>query len=365
MTEIKVLSNTQRITVNPAASSITIINAGPPGPKQGTHVSNDAPVSASAGDLWYDTDDSYILPVRASVLPFPGYDDLGMPLFPELWVKVMQVYAAHWQVSNWIIDGLVGTVDADGANYTLVGQFVGEPDIRGSLFEMRKTAFLAQAQTTSFSTIGPSISSLTGTPTEILGAQNLPAAVRLTSTTTNGLQSSKQLVCVGSTLETINSGFRFTTTIKLTDASYNETGSASTGTRIGLGLSSAGSISTVLASDSLANEWIGFIRRSVNGSTIDTNWRLGSRRTSLQTLDTGVPFVIGHLMTFDFAVAPGGSRVMWMIKNHTTGTKTSGVWTPDTGFMPNAATMLSAFVGIRSTNAVARTIDISQVKVVA
>jgi hypothetical protein len=60
MSNIKVVSQTQRIIVNPATSSISVINAGPPGPsgiagpRNVQFVSATAPTAISVGDQWFN-----------------------------------------------------------------------------------------------------------------------------------------------------------------------------------------------------------------------------------------------------------------------------------------------------------------------
>jgi hypothetical protein len=111
-------------------------------------------------------------------------------------------------------------------------------------------------------------------------------------------------------------------TVRFNDASYNNT-VASTGSRIAVGLSDGNSIATVLASDNLANSFVGFVRRHVNGGATDTNWQLLCRAASgPTTIDTGVAFAVAKWYTLRLWMAPGATKVGWQIINHTDGTDT-------------------------------------------
>lgn len=80
MSDILVISSTQRIVVNPASGSISVINAGPMGPTgargldgaAGTevYVGPSAPPAPFDGELWWDTDDASLAvdTIAASVL---------------------------------------------------------------------------------------------------------------------------------------------------------------------------------------------------------------------------------------------------------------------------------------------------------
>lgn len=302
---------------------------------------------------------SATMPLAATV-PVDGYDDLGLVGLPHLWVPVTQVYAATRTAGVWVLGALVTTIGPAGAGYTMVGVFRGAVQPVG--LSQRNVLHVAWAQGAGFSTVGSVTSAVTGTQAATTPAQGSPRANRLTATTSLGVQGNAAFTCVGSAGDFGPSGFAYSATVRFPDASYNNTGAA-TGTRIGLGMSASGTIATVLGADALANNWVGFVRRHVNGGATDTNWLLGGRGAGLTTLDTTVPFATNVWFTFDLAMAAGAASVVWAVTNHSTGARTSGTWATAGANLPATATMLASFIGLNSVDATSRNVDVARLSV--
>lgn len=297
----------------------------------------------------------------ASTVAVDAFDNLNLPGFPDLWVPVTRLHTATRDSGVWTLGAVVDTIGPAGPGYAPVGEIVGQ-SARPGISE-RDVVHVAWAQGAGFSTVGAVTSAVTGTQAAQAPAQNSPRANRLSATTASGVQGNAAFCCVGSAGDWAPGGFRFTATVRFPDASYNNTGAA-TGTRIGLGLSSAGTIATVLGADALANSWVGFVRRHVNGGATDTNWLIGGRGAGLTSADTGVAFAAGVWFTFDMAMAPGAASVVWSIVNRSTGARTSGTWATAGANLPSASTMLATFVGLNSVDAVTRNMDVARVAVV-
>ena len=295
------------------------------------------------------------------------YDDVGQPNAPDQWVAATEIREVSWSGASWVIGAVTDYVGPSGPGYTIVGT-IRQP------FERYKVVPYNQimhhnisAVAATFTSFGSTTATATGTQSAVVAAQNSPNADRCTSaataSATAGVQQTVQTTCIGTSTDWAVSGFDVRFTLRFNDASYDNT-IASTGSRIAVGLSSSGSIATVLASDSLANSFVGFVRRHVNGGATDTNWTLLCRAASgPTTYDTGVAFIVQNWYTLRLWMPPGGTTVGWQIKNHTLGTDTSGVWTPASN-LPAASTMLAMFAGLLTVNATARAIDITHVSLV-
>lgn len=306
--------------------------------------------------------DGQYAPIDTAAGGYTVFDDVGQPLAPDLWVAVTEVREVTYNGSSWSVGSVIDLIGPDGPGYVMVG-VARQAAARFNLQPYNQTVHhKVSATAATLTSIGSTTTTATGTQSAVVAAQNSPNADRLTSAGgaggTAGVQGAVQLTCVGAPTDWATSGFSVSYTIRPNDASYNESG-ASTGARIAVGLSSGGSIATVLAVDALADNFIGFIRRSVNAGAIDANWQLGTRTTStLTSTDTGVPFTAQNWYTLSFWMAPGGTVIGWRIVNHTAGTTSSGTWTPGS-MVPAAATMLGQFVGVLSVDAVVRTVDVN------
>jgi hypothetical protein len=291
------------------------------------------------------------------------FDDLNQPNAPDLWVAVSEIRSVTWTGSSWSVGSVIDRVGPSGPGYTLVGT-ARQPMERYKVIPYNQVIshnFCATAG--AFTSFGSTTTTTTGTQSAVVAAQNSPNANKLTSAATAGAtagtQSTIQIACIGSSTDWATSGFDVRWTLRFNDSSYNNTG-ASTGSRIAVGMSSGGSIATVLASDNLANSFVGFVRRNVNGGSTDTNWQLLCRTGAAgpTTYDTGVAFAAQKWYTLRFWIAPGGTSVGWKIQNHTDGTSTNGTWTPASN-LPAAATMLAMFAGLITVDATARTLEIN------
>ena len=306
-------------------------------------------------------------PIGPSNSSYIIYDDVNQPNAPDKWIAVSEIREITWTGISWAIGSVIDYVGPSGPGYTIVGT-------TRQFFERYKVVPYNQVASHNVCATGASLTSFgnttitgTGGQSAVAAAQNSPNADRFTSAATAsagaGFQQTAALTCIGSSTGWASSGFDVRYTVRFNDALYDNTG-ASTGSRIALGLSSAGSIATVLASDSLAYSFVGFVRRHVDGGATDTNWQLLCRAASgPTTYDTGVPFIATKWYTLRLWIAPGGTTVGWEIKNHTDGTTTSGVWTPGSN-LPNASTMLGMFTGVFTVDAIARSIDVNHASLI-
>lgn len=236
----------------------------------------------------------------------------------------------------------------------------------------RSAIHLLFAQNTGSVNYGNAAStSATGASLSLIeAAQNSPRCIRYTSSGSAGVAagatSFSTFVCRGAATDWATAGFEFSTTVRLNDASYNNT-TASTGSRIGVGVSSlvaAGDPATLLGNDNLSGSFVGFMRRSVNGGASDTYWTLASRNgTSLSTLATATVFNPQRWYTLSIGCKPGSASFYWEIIDRTTGIVDSGLWYPS--YYPASSTMLGGFVAVQSVNATARTIDLNRWALVA
>jgi hypothetical protein len=292
-----------------------------------------------------------------SLVSYWVWDDLGVPLAANSWVGVTEIHSATRNANNtWSIGAVIDRIGPNGAGYTMVGTRRQLNDKYDVLTHNLNIVHLVYSQNATFNTIGSTTTTVTGSGTAQAAAQNSPRVNRLDSTSALGVQAANPLVCRGANTDVFAAGFHFTAVLRLPDASYNETG-ANTGTRIAVGLSSAGSIATVLNSDSLANSFIGFVRRHTNSGTKDTNWMLLARDGSnTSTVTTNVAFSVNQWLRFDMWLAAGSGQLNWQITNISTGVSTSGVWTMTNA--PSVSTMLASFIGLVSEDATARNMDV-------
>lgn len=150
----------------------------------------------------------------------------------------------------------------------------------------------------------------------------------------------------------VTDGYVYFSRVYFNDASYNNTG-AGTGSRIFCGMTDQSAVNTV-SSDAPAGNFLGFVRRHVNGGATDTNWQFkGQSGGVLQ--DTGVAFAVAKIYEFWIVVTPGGSTADWMIVNVTDSTYTSGTFSST---MPTATSFTVPYGPlVGSVDAVARSVD--------
>jgi hypothetical protein len=148
-------------------------------------------------------------------------------------------------------------------------------------------------------------------------------------------------------------GFNLRSRVLLPDGSYNETG-ASTGSRIGVGLS-ADTLANTLISDDPAVERVMFRRYSVNAGAIDTNWQVVVRGSGAAAItNTGMAFAVNKVYDFTLDCVPGGTTIDWSVRNVTDSTFQSGT-IPVTN-LPQATTALRGLLGVYTVDAVARNV---------
>jgi hypothetical protein len=155
-------------------------------------------------------------------------------------------------------------------------------------------------------------------------------------------------------------GFFFNSRIGLPDSSYNETGSASTGSRIFVGLTDQG-LATSVAADNPVGNFCGFFRRSVNGAAIDTNWGFATKDgSSFNFADTGLVFSPQRVYDMFIFSPPQGTEIFWRIDNVIDGTFAEGSTTTN---LPSVAVSMRAGLQVLTVNAVARNIRMQRVYV--
>jgi hypothetical protein len=159
----------------------------------------------------------------------------------------------------------------------------------------------------------------------------------------------------GAAATDVGSGWFWHARVFFPDASYDNTG-ASTGSRIFAGMSSS---LANLGSDDPATHRAGFSRINVNGGRTDANWQFTVKDGATGTLiDTGIAFAVSKAFDLWMFCPPGATTVYWQVDNVTDGTTATGS-TAD--HLPGMATMLVAFLGLRTINAVIRTLRTARV----
>jgi len=148
--------------------------------------------------------------------------------------------------------------------------------------------------------------------------------------------------------------------VRFPDASYNETG-ALTGSRINAGLTSVAPITTRRAG---SIHFAGFNREHENGHNTDTNWQFitNDGGVTATTTDTGIAFAVSTVYDLWLWMPAGATTAYWQIDDVTNSTTASGSHTTD---LPGATTALYPWTGLRTNDAVARTIQIARVYVEA
>lgn len=156
-------------------------------------------------------------------------------------------------------------------------------------------------------------------------------------------------------------GFFNSQRLAFPDASYDETG-ATTGSRIFVGLTNQ-TMAVSVGADNPAGHYAGFQRLSVNGGGIDTNWQFVTKDgTTLNRIDTGVPFVVGKIYDFYIFCAPSGNVINWRIDNLTDGVTAEGSTSSN---LPDASTLMRVGFQVQSVNAVARNVRMQRVYIEA
>lgn len=152
-------------------------------------------------------------------------------------------------------------------------------------------------------------------------------------------------------------GFFVNGRVAFPDSSYNENG-ASTGSRIFLGLTS-GTMAASVGADNPAGSLCGFSRNHVNAGRQDTNWQFATKDgTTLNLIDTGMPFLPQKVYDFYIFCPPQGTTISYRIDNITDVTSVEG--STDANLPPNS-TALRAGIQVQTVNAVARNIRFQRI----
>lgn len=161
-------------------------------------------------------------------------------------------------------------------------------------------------------------------------------------------------------------GYFFHCRVNFPDASYAASG-ATTGTRFFCGLTDIAAIgAAALGSDNpTSNNRHGFQYINVNGGKTQTNFFMTIRNTTTNTeslLDTGIALVQNHVYDFMIFIRPNGGYPFGEVRDLTAGT-TSGSLIDIAGssHIPNTTAFMRAMVGMKTINAVVRTLDVMRV----
>lgn len=303
------------------------------------------------------------------------FDDNNHPLDASRWSALSDVKEATVDSAGTLTVGsTLGYMASDGFHsgaVALTGSAQQLPAASALIPQARTSWHGAFANAGTLTTQGNGSISAAGTGSSVSAAQNSPKGQRYTSSGSAGVAAgattNSGIVCRGASTDWAVAGFEFTATIRPNDSTYDQTG-ASTGSRIAVGMGTDNNtiaLATTLGSDTLTgSSFVGFVRRSVNGGSSDTNWQLlASDATNASTSDTSLAFTAQHWYTFAIGCKPGGSTFYWKATDHTAGTSQSGSWAPT--YLPATSTLLSAIAAVFSVNATARTIDINHWLVVS
>jgi hypothetical protein len=192
-------------------------------------------------------------------------------------------------------------------------------------------------------------------PTETYGYMT-NFATAATAASTSGTGNTTDVWVRGSVAGA--NGFFFNARLAYPDASYEQTGAATTGSRTFVGLSNQ-LLATTTALDNPAGHFAGFFRRSVNAGAIDTNWQFATKEnTTINVQDTGLPFLAQKIYDFYIFCPPQGTEIFWRIDNVTDDTTASGSTTTS---LPGNNIYMKALFNLRTINAVARNVRMQRV----
>jgi Major tropism determinant N-terminal domain len=189
------------------------------------------------------------------------------------------------------------------------------------------------------------------TPTEQWGVNSnfLSAA---TANATCGISASVLSFLRGSVVGA--NGFEFSARLGFPDASYDQTGAATTGTRIFIGLSDQVFATATVNADAPVGNFVGFRRNHVNAAQQHANWQFQSRDgVTTFNVDTGMPFVVGKMYDFRIFCGPQATSIGWHIMNLTDNTEASGTVTNN---LPPAATYMRPGWQLLTIQALARNV---------
>lgn len=156
-------------------------------------------------------------------------------------------------------------------------------------------------------------------------------------------------------------GFFFATRIAYPDASY-DAGAAGTGARTFVGVTSQNGDRALgtTATDTLAVNTLGFVRRHTDSGAQDTNWLLQSRGAgaTITSIDTGLPFVAGKVYDAYLFCAPLANEIGWRIDNLTDSLTAEGIVD---SFLPDGNAPLRSAVTLHTLNVVSRNLRIQRI----
>jgi hypothetical protein len=180
--------------------------------------------------------------------------------------------------------------------------------------------------TTTFTTLGGALTTI-GTishpaPTEQYGVtSNLISAA--TANATVGTSGAVSSFLRGSVVGA--NGFEFSARLGFPDASYDQTGVATTGTRIFVGLSDQTFSTGTVNADAPTGHFCGFRRNHVNAAQQHANWQFQCRDgTTTFNVDTGMLFVAGKMYDFRIFCGPQANKIGWAVFNLTDNTEAQG-----------------------------------------
>jgi hypothetical protein len=149
-------------------------------------------------------------------------------------------------------------------------------------------------------------------------------------------------------------GFEFSVRLGFPDASYDQTGAATTGTRIFVGLSDQAFSTGTVNSDAPTGHFCGFRRNHVNAAQQHANWQFQCRDgTTAFSVDTGMLFVAGKMYDFRIFCGPQANKIGWAIFNLTDNTEQQGEVTTN---LPGAAVYMRPGWQLLTIQALARNV---------
>jgi hypothetical protein len=205
--------------------------------------------------------------------------------------------------------------------------------------------------------------SVQGGTLTVVGTVSHPAATEQWGVTSNffvsalanataGISSSTTTFVRGSVVGA--NGFMFLTRLGFPDSTYDQTGAATTGTRIFVGLSDLVFSTGTVNSDTPSGHFCGFRRNHVNGGQQHANWQFQCRDgTTTFNVDTGMPFVAGKMYDFGIFCGPQANKIGWAIFNLTDNTEQQGEVTTN---LPGAAVYMRPGWQLLTIQALARNV---------
>lgn len=149
-------------------------------------------------------------------------------------------------------------------------------------------------------------------------------------------------------------GFEMSARLGFPDASYDQTGAATTGTRIFVGLSDQAFSTGTVNADAPVGHFCGFRRNHVNAAQQHANWQFQCRDgTTAFNVDTGMPFVAGKMYDFRIFCGPQANKIGWAIFNLTDNTEAQGEVTSN---LPGAAVYMRPGWQLLTIQALARNV---------